>query len=194
VLSFAFSAGGTVFCARCGEQIPDASEICPLCAREASIHIDPPAPLPALSYPRSTALTLPAIVGPIGIGGWLLFFCISLTVLSPLNILMRTSAGWRLSSPNLLNDLAALYGAVVGTVLWLKQPISLMLLRIYFIIAAGVAVLAMLNLIATALRMHEPLFLMRGFTGALEYVGIMLLWFAYFRKSARVRNTYGSNI
>ena len=183
-----------MFCARCGEQIPDASEICPFCGREASIHIDPPAPLPAVSYPRPTALTLPVIIGPSGVGGWLLFFCISLTVLSPLNILMRASAGWRLTSPYLLNDLAGLYGAVVGTVLWLKQPISLMLLRIYFIIAAGVAVLGVLNLIATALRTHESLFLARGFTGALEYVGILLLWFAYFRKSVRVRNTFGSNI
>ena len=183
-----------MFCARCGEQIPDASQICPLCGREASLQIDPPAPLLAVSHPQSAVLTLPAIIGPSGVGGWLLFFCISLTVLSPLNILMRASAGWHLTSPYLLNDLGALYGTVVGAALWLKRPISLMLLRIYFIIAAGVAVLGVLNLIATALRTHESLFLARGFTGALEYVGILLLWFAYFRKSVRVRNTFGSNI
>jgi len=183
-----------VFCARCGEQIPDASEICPLCGKEASIHIDPPAPLPAVPYPRATAQTLPVVIGPSGVGGWLLLFCVVLTILAPLPMLMRASTGWRFIPRYLVDDLRVLYGIVVGGALWLKQPISLMLLRIYFIIAAGVAVLAVLNLIATALRMHESLFLTRGFTGALEYVGIMLLWFAYFRKSARVRNTYGSNL
>jgi len=183
-----------VFCARCGEQIPDASETCPLCGREASIHIDPPAPLPTVSHPGVTALTLPAITGPSGVGGWLLFFCIGLTIFAPLTILMRTSTGWHLLSRYLVDDLRVLYGMVVGAALWLARPISLMLLRIYFIIAAGVAVLSVLNVVAAALRMHESLFLMPGFTRTLEYSGIIVLWFAYFRKSARVRNTYGSNL
>jgi hypothetical protein len=147
-----------------------------------------------VSYPRATAQTLPAVIGPSGIGGWLLFYCISLTILAPLNILMRASTGWRLTSPYLLNDLAVLYGMVVGAALWLKQPISLMLLRIYFIIAAATAVLGVLNLIATALRGHVSLFLIPGFTPVLASSGFILLWFAYFRKSARVRNTYGSNL
>jgi hypothetical protein len=183
-----------VFCARCGEQIPDAIETCPLCGREASIHIDPPAPLPTVSYLRSTALARSVIIGPSGVDGWLLFFCIGLTIFSPLTILMRTSTGWHFFSRYLVDDLRVLYGMVVGAALWLARPISLMLLRIYFIIAAGVAVLGVLNVVATALRMHESLFLLPGFTGALEYSGIIVLWFAYFRKSVRVRNTYGSNI
>jgi len=109
-------------------------------------------------------------------------------------MLMRASSGWHLIPRYLFDDLRLLYGMVVGAALWLKQPVSLMLLRIYFIIAAATAVLGVLNLIATTLRMHESLFLMPAFTGAIEHVGIILLWFAYFRKSARVRNTYGSNL
>ncbi|HET8889223.1 MAG TPA: hypothetical protein VFQ41_09990 [Candidatus Angelobacter sp.] len=123
-----------------------------------------------------------------------MFFCISLAILGPLPILMRASTGWRFYPRYLFDDLRMLYGIVVGATLWLKQPVALMLLRIYFILAAATAVMGVLNLVATALRLHESLFLMSGFTGAVEYVGIMLLWFAYFRKSARVRNTYGSNI
>ena len=183
-----------MFCARCGEQIPDASETCPLCRREASIHIDPPAPLPTVSHPRPAALTPPVVIGPSGVGGWLLFFCIGLTILAPLPMLMRASTGWRLLPRFLFDDLRMLYGMVVGAALWLARPISLMLLRLYFIIAAATAVLGVLNVVAMALRMHESLFLMSGFTGALEYSGTILLWFAYFRKSARVRNTYGSNL
>jgi hypothetical protein len=183
-----------VFCARCGEQIPDASETCPLCGREPSIHIDPPAPLPPVSYPRATAQTLPAVIGPSGVGGWLLLFCVILTILAPLPMLMRASTGWRFIPRYLFDDLRLLYGIVVGGALWAKQPISLMLLRIYFIIAAAAAVLGVLNLIATALRIHMSLLRMPGFTPVLEYVGITLLWFAYFRRSVRVRNTYGSNL
>ena len=183
-----------MFCARCGEQIPDTSEICPLCGREPSIHIDPPAPIPAVSHPQSAALTLPAITGPSGVGGWLLFFCIGLTIIAPMPMLMRASTGWRFIPMYLFDDLRLLYGIVVGAALWVARPISLMLLRIYFIIAAATAVLGVLNLVAAALRLHESLFLVPGFTGAIEYVGIILLWFAYFRKSVRVRNTYGSNI
>jgi len=82
----------------------------------------------------------------------------------------------------------------VGPALWLEKPISLTLLRIYFMIAAATAVLNVLSLPATALQMHESVFSLPGFTVALEYVGIVVLWFAYFRKSARVRNTYGSNL
>jgi hypothetical protein len=123
-----------------------------------------------------------------------LFFCVVLTILGPLPILMRASAGWRLTSPYLLNDLGVLYGTVVGAALWLKRPISLMLLRIYFIIAAATAVLGMLSVVSAALRAHESFFLMPTFTPAFSSVGFLLLWFAYFRKSVRVRNTYGSNL
>ena len=183
-----------MFCARCGEQIPDASETCPLCGREASIHIDPPAPLPTVPHPRSAALTLPAITGPSGVGGWLLFFCIGRTIFAPLTILMQTAAGWRLSPAYLFYDVRVLYGMVVGAALWLERPISLMLLRIYFIITGAAAVLGVLNVVAAALGTNESLFLMPRFAGTFGAVGITLLWFGYFRKSARVRNTYGSNI
>jgi hypothetical protein len=109
-------------------------------------------------------------------------------------MLMRASTGWRFIPRYLFDDLRVLFGIVVGGALWAKQPFALMLLRIYFIIAAAMAALSILNLIATALRVNESFFLLPGFTGTLEYVGIMLLWFAYFRKSVRVRNTYGSNL
>src|SRR5215475_3862915 len=92
-----------MFCARCGQQIPDASEICPLCGREASLKIDSP---PATSSTLTGAAAAPGqiqcpgepkTIGPPirqpdlkGVGGWLLFFCISITFLTPL--IMLTSA------------------------------------------------------------------------------------------------------
>src|SRR5215471_5936163 len=88
-----------MFCARCGEQIPDTSEICPLCGREATVQLQPQEPLvlqaavgaaPAMATPPGG---LPDVqVRPInpklrGIGGWLLFFCVSITILSPMAVM-----------------------------------------------------------------------------------------------------------
>jgi len=63
-----------MFCARCGGQIADTAEICPLCGREASLRIEPPPPLPGPALqPQYAVPVFAAITGPHGIGGWLLF-------------------------------------------------------------------------------------------------------------------------
>ena len=184
-----------MFCARCGEQIPDASETCPLCGREASIRIDPPAPLPTLPHPQSAALTLPAITGPSGVGGWLLVFCITLTVLAPLAVLFPVVALRRIPSNYFRPEIVrVLYGVIVGIVLWSRQAIALMMLRIYFVVLAVTLGLSWLRLIALSLQSHTSVFLFPVFTAVLMYTGGSILWFAYFRKSIRVRNTYGSNV
>jgi hypothetical protein len=107
---------------------------------------------------------------------------------------MQTAAGLSFSPVNLFYDVRVLYGVVVGGALWLERPISIMLLRIYFIITGATAVLGVLNVVAAAFETHESLFLMPRFSGTLWAVAITVLWFAYFRKSVRIRNTYGSNI
>jgi hypothetical protein len=184
-----------VFCARCGEQIPDASETCPLCGREASLQIDPPAPLPAVSHPQSAALTLPAITGLSGVGGWLLVFCIMLTVLAPLAVLFPVVALRRIPSNYFMPELVrVLYGVIVGIVLWSRQAIALMMLRIYFVVLVVTLGLAWLRLIAASLQSHTPVFLLPVFAPVLTYTGGSILWFVYFRKSVRVKNTYGSNV
>src|SRR5262249_25316927 len=85
-----------MFCARCGQQIPDSSEICPLCGREAALKIDPP-PVAPTSPPTAAvspaqiqwqddlaAIGLPARKPALrGVGGWLLVFCVLLTLVNP---------------------------------------------------------------------------------------------------------------
>ncbi|HEY2169973.1 MAG TPA: hypothetical protein VGJ30_10145 [Candidatus Angelobacter sp.] len=108
---------------------------------------------------------------------------------------MRSSPNsWHLLTISTLRELQIVFGIAVGAALWMQLQISLMLLRIYFISSAVTAALGILNLIAATLRFHDSIFIATGFTPMLEYVGVMLLWFAYFRKSVRVRNTYGANL
>jgi hypothetical protein len=185
-----------VFCARCGQQIPDASEICPLCGQQTTLKLDPvPAPAPAELRPPYAFVTIPQNLGPSGIGGWLLLYCIGLSVLTPLIGMAELSVLLRsVNYEYVLDFIRALYGTVVGIVLLTKRPIAIFLLRIYFIVVAATLLLTLLRLIAFALRPHNSMALGRGVTAVMVQTGFSILWFAYFRKSERVRNTYGANL
>ena len=185
-----------MFCTRCGQQIPDATEICPLCGREASIRLDPPPP-PPVTNPQFHLLPLAPIVrGPNGVGGWLLVYCLTLTMLAPGYILIQLSiAPIRFTNIYVLADAVRIaYGMVVGILLWTRRPISLLFLKVYFIIIAAQFLLYSLDMVAFSLRQHSSIFLAPAFPALAIGAGITLLWFAYFRKSVRVRNTFGANL
>jgi hypothetical protein len=185
-----------VFCARCGQQIPDASEICPLCGQQTTLKLDPvPAPAPAELRPPYAFVTIPQNLGPSGIGGWLLLYCIGLSVLMPILGLAELSVLLRFRNYEYsLEILRVIYGTVVGVFLLMKRPVALFLLRIYFIVIAASLLLTLLRLIAFALRPHNSTALVRGVTAVMVQAGFSILWFVYFRKSERVRNTYGANL
>src|SRR5262245_33547566 len=88
-----------MFCARCGQQIPDASQLCPLCGREPHITLQaapaPPA-APALGAgDTSVASTISVPKDKPSVGGWLLLFCVSQVLLRPLLVLVEV-----VSQPN----------------------------------------------------------------------------------------------
>ena len=186
-----------MFCARCGQQIPDASELCPLCGREATLALVPqPAPA-AFAQPQFVLPSLPIAHGPKGVGGWLLFYCISLTTLSPILVLFGYYFAIRLRGINSeisLDIVRVLYGMVVGIFLWTRRPVALALLKIYFIAIAAETLLFMLEIVDQSLRIHSSIFLSSRFSSLMASAGITLLWFIYFRRSVRVKNTYGANL
>jgi hypothetical protein len=154
-------------------------------------------PSPRLMPGQALPQTHP-ISGPSGIGGWLLLFCIVLTILSPLFTMLQILPLLRLRRmpypSSMLDMLRVFYGLGVGVFLWMKRPIALVLLRVYFIAFAVMAALAILAMIAISLRTHSSIFLSARFTAIGTLLGYMMLWFAYFKKSVRVRNTYGANL
>jgi hypothetical protein len=184
-----------LFCARCGQQIPDASEICQLCGQETKLKLEPVPPAsPSANVPYAF-VTIPQVMGPSGVGGWLLLYCIGLTILAPLVTFTQIYTFWRfVNAYYLLDTVRALYGVVVGIFLWMSRPLSLFLLRIYFIILGGTILLTIMRLAAVALQTHASLFMMGSFTQIVVLTGFTILWFAYFHKSVRVRNTYGANL
>ena len=184
-----------MFCARCGQQIPDASVFCQICGREATLKLSPASAAPPVE-PRTpyAFVTVPQNLGPSGVGGWLWWYCFNATVLGPLFVFARMSA-WHIQ--DLLystEQIRLLYGALVGAFLWMERPIAILLLRAYFIIVGVDFLLTYLRLISLAQARHSALFRVAGFNTTMVAVGIAIAWLIYFRKSERVRNTYGANI
>lgn len=184
-----------MFCARCGQQIPDASEICQLCGQEASLKLEP-VRSPATAQPGVpyAFITVPQNLGLRGVGGWLWFYCFVSTILVPLFVFTRLSAWKFQNSIYSLEQIRLLYGAVVGGFLWMERPIAILLLRIYFLFVAADCLLTLLWLLSLARTRHTDFWGMPGLNSTFMAAGVALLWFAYFHKSERVRNTYGANL
>jgi hypothetical protein len=190
-----------MFCARCGQQIPDGSEICQLCGREATLKVDPPPAIPAAAPAAAAAPRQiqwpaePAVIGPPmrrpdlkGVGGWLLFFCISLTLLTPVLTLIRM---WSTSfGPEGMIDLAlTAFGVIIGIMVWNVHPRAFLLLWIYF---GLMALLLVLGIVGSFISSEEqnPSEIMQLFRGLISTI----IWFLYFKKSDRVQATFGRNL
>ncbi|MFD0893977.1 DUF2569 family protein [Luteolibacter ambystomatis] len=144
--------------------------------------------------------------GPSGIGGWLLFYCIALTILSPLLSLAQavgTVGVWE-KVPALRNALLVetggvlllvACGVVVGILLWMRHPHALKIVKAFlivrlcsFIVIEVVALLLMQDLGPKVFEAG-----IGGGVGAtIREVAYFLIWWFYFKKSVRVANTFPS--
>jgi len=187
-----------MFCARCGEQIPDTSQTCPLCGRETTLNLPPPPPLPAAAPAVAPAHIQwpdePRQIGPPmrrpdlkGVGGWLLFFCIIRTVLAPLFLLTRLG-GSSFDPANLLDLAFTAFGVLVGIMIWIVNASAFVLLWIFFGLSALLLLLALAGVLLS--DAPDPQQLARLFW-ALVFT---IVWFAYFKKSDRVQATFGKNL
>jgi zinc-ribbon domain len=181
-----------MFCPHCGSQIRDAARYCRSCGGNLGL----PSPTGAATY--AIAGDPPAMAAQDaeirGVWGWLLFFCVILTVLGPIGFVSDISSEHFLLS--VLLGLTTIFGVVVGINLWSVSESALGLLRAYFAVAAvfGLLLLAVTFFSAFA-RPEQSLFeaLGRPIFRVLK-LAILAAWYAYFRSSRRVRSTYGSNL
>jgi hypothetical protein len=181
-----------MFCARCGQQIADASEICPQCGREPTL-IPPSSPSvttqqistsPALNFMPAT--TLPRKQKEVG--GWLMFFCILLIVIDPLVVMfMAWSAE---AGPDTASYIVwAAFGVVVGTMIWNLYRHSFVWLWVYFGITGLLLAMRIADLIFVApnRNFHEITLIFRSAIYSTA-------WFLYFKRSDRVKETFGRNL
>ncbi|MGD2295544.1 MAG: DUF2569 family protein [Candidatus Aminicenantes bacterium] len=138
-----------------------------------------------------------------GVKGWLLFFCVSLTILSPIltSFVLITSYGEFLASFYnylslriiailyiLISISITIFGIVAGVKLWVKRPNAVRITRAYlttlllFNIYGGLLVFLMELLVHSVSGSY-----LREFIGAFIY---FFIWNSYFNKSKRVKATF----
>lgn len=199
----------SVRCLKCGDQNPSDCSFCTVCG----------ASLKPISSPVFVSSTVTAFgaavpsakneetVGEVqhvsatqqvadplrGVGGWLLLFCVGLIFIAPLY-----GAAEILENPTdvfvIVFDLSlAAFSIYTGITIWRIQPIALKLVKAYFIVSLVVACLAILGSFSADLKETQ------GKTTSPLVIGLRLLvyvaiWWSYFKKSARVKATFGSNL
>jgi hypothetical protein len=140
-----------------------------------------------------------------GVKGWLLFFCISLTILSPLftvaGLARGFSAGSRVEDrlPGFMTAMASdsvlaapimALGIFAVVSLWAVKPNAVRVAKLYLIVQPVYAVLEVALFLAILPSSATGTVIEKGTTsvlGSLLYAG---LWFSYLSKSKRVRATY----
>lgn len=160
--------------------------------------------------PPGAPQTVPTKYGPVGVGGWLTFFCVGLVVLGPIINLSIMVIGWRDASP-LFEQFPALkhslrfeqvsgggitlLGFIIGTLIWSGNRHGRTLARIYLL--ARLIWLPIAGVITFMIGIDLPDNLLRVLFGdvvpaILREVIYFTIWWLYFWKSVRVKNTYAS--
>lgn len=147
-----------------------------------------------------------AETGPRGVGGWLLFFCISLTILQPGLFALTTVGGFAALSQQRGAISALLYwdtaimvvfvavSAVVGGRIWAGSPkgrtlaLRLLYVRLPYLVVCNALGLF---LFADPALLSNPTFVGAFVGNLLREVLYLAIWVSYFKRSKRVRNTYG---
>jgi hypothetical protein len=175
---------------------------------ETATQLTPP-PHPLSSPRQDIPHVEPANMGPKGVGGWLLLWCVAITIIGPLLSISQNSMSWIQAQPafdifpvlktavlfeNIALTILVIYGFIVGCMVWGGNPNGRELSKNYLIIRfVGVIVIEIITLLLMTDMPSEVVSEV-----AAEVVGIFprevlyfLIWWFYFKKSKRVRNTYG---
>jgi len=126
---------------------------------------------------------------PCGVGGWLAFRIVQLTVLNPLWAIFFHSG---LRHPVLLfaSSLLVLIGFISGILLALEMPIAIRLVAMHL----SAWVLYALFIIGRDIHARSTQHVGIVLTLWLLEFAMYFAWFLYFRRSVRVRNTFGRNL
>ena len=177
------------------------------------MHLDMPAqPVPAVSAvsPSPVLTPLEAVVSaaPIrrpdlnGVGGWLLFFCIALTVLWPIWILGNYAVQYAMYKRSLISvrPLVVLgwvklaLGMAVGIVLWVRNSSAMSWLRIYYGLSTILFLFSTYSWVLIIIRYPGAGMMLSLLYAYLPSTAFFLAGVLYFSFSQRVRATYGGNL
>jgi hypothetical protein len=113
-----------------------------------------------------------------GIGGWLLLFCIQNTILAALDGILLLFRSW-VGIGDLLIACITAFAVFTGVSVWRVRPYALRVVETYLIFVFGWT--------GWQLLYHQ--------TGEQYFTIIgVVLWWLYFKKSKRVKATFGRNL
>jgi len=199
-----------MLCAVCGSENPDMGGYCFSCGKplgEASLVIGGSAAAVAAAPPQELNDSNGApdqrqgdpeverirtqYPGLVGVGGWLGWFCIVITVISPAIVLVGT-----FSEPSVYSVIdvgLAAFSIFTGVSIWRVSSRALKLTKILLIIQlclGALLVVAQILESSSATSSHSS---SSDPTGARMLAG-SVIWFSYFKKSKRVKATFGRNL
>lgn len=131
-----------------------------------------------------------------GVRGWLLLFCILATVLTPLRLFYAAieQSSTAIATVHIGH---AVFSFLVGLSLWLVRQRALGLLKAYFLLLLSVGTLAMFGIAYELSAGHHSIAEPQSadnLASAVQPFIFVIIWWSYFRKSQRVRLTFGTNI
>ncbi len=144
--------------------------------------------------------------GPKGVGGWLLFFCILLVILGPLVVFAQiwVILNYTYNMDSTLKTTIALemiglciimiYGFIVGLMIWGGDQTAPQLARNYllFRLCLFIALEAFpLLLLIDLPKQQFTNILIDNLRAILREISFFAIWWSYFKRSKRVKNTYG---
>jgi hypothetical protein len=151
---------------------------------------------------------------PIGVGGWLLFFCVSLTIIGPLFSFGILMDSWETAKPafayipslktitsfELLGSVVIIvYGFVIGCKIWAGNPkgkwLAKQYLKVRFFGFIGIEAIVLLMMYLNKMPSSWMPGIIGGMIGRVIFGEgfFFLVWWFYFKKSKRVKNTYDRN-
>jgi hypothetical protein len=212
-----------MFCRKCGTKMPEDSQFCLKCGvavivpsvngvspTGAATGVAPALELDAIAKPTSQPIGMlsgastlppsetgyPSTVDPLnGIRGWLLLFCLGLVLIQPLALFFEAlnSGDAFVGGFDLVFAAFAIY---TGIVLWRVATKALRAVKVYFVAGLVMATIAIVGGILTAPAAvastppSQDNFLAVGIR---MLIGVAI-WWSYFKKSKRVKATYGANL
>ena len=122
------------------------------------------------------------------IGGWLMFFCILLIVIDPLFVMLMTWSA-EPGPDNASYIVWAGLGVLVGIMIWNLYRHSFVWLWIYFGITALLLAMRIADFafVESNRNFHEITLIFRSAIYSIA-------WFLYFKRSDRVKTTFGRNL
>ena len=186
-----------LFCTNCGASLQPSLSVARQPADGSGFGLDgssPQAGQTAISAP-SAHTPEQAVGGRPKIGGWLWLFCLGLIVVTPLMSL--SEIGRSLDQPLLIVLEVGLvaFSIYTGIAVERIRPNALRLVKIYFVVMLVLGFLCILGSFASDLGETGQRSPLEGTLaiGLRTVVGVAI-WGSYFRKSTRVRATFGSNL